>query len=190
MGLQFPHYKVLLAKQHISWNLAENWTKCKGTTLVVSQLMSKTWQTHALHTMEKKGFVIFPFFAYKVIPNPVSGIMCSVICLQNITDQFATVSNFCCNLTRRPIQVQNNHHHYSENHLYRLLQTRCCKGPGWKLSVYSLKMTLQISSNIWGNGINTFWMSSLTEYCMPRHTVIKARSLFSNSSVSRADKSL
>ena len=45
-------------------------------------------------------------YAYGInfFPNPISGLMSSVSCLENITDQFAKVSNFCFSL-KQPLLV-------------------------------------------------------------------------------------
>jgi len=59
----------------------------------------------------------------RVIPDPISGIVTSVDCLGNITDQFAMVCDFCFSLIQRPSWVKNSHHHLSENHVYQTLCT-------------------------------------------------------------------
>ena len=81
---------------------------------------SETFSEFAVHkkseltgACKKKsfGFIIFQFHlqvnasidrqfdqAYRVDPNPISGITSSVDCLENITDQFAKVYDFCFSL--------------------------------------------------------------------------------------------
>ena len=52
--------------------------------------------------------------AYRIIPNPISGILSSVSCLESTTGQFAKVCNFSSSLMQWLICVQNSHHHSLE----------------------------------------------------------------------------
>ena len=71
------------------------------------------WVSAAMHQQED--------YAYMVIPNPISGIVSSVNCLENITDEFAKVWNFCFSPKRQPVWVQNRSYYSLEKPVCRIL---------------------------------------------------------------------
>ena len=112
--------------------------------------------------------------AYRVVPNPVFGIMSFVNGLENITNQCVKVCDFCFSLVQRPVWVQNNHYHSLEKHAFqiiftdRALLTISCRGQIWGQNIaiecesYSVqqvmnKLELQSVLLMCWAGVDVWW---------------------------------
>ena len=91
------------------------------------------------------SYMLTVWLGLRAIPNPISGMVSSVDCLENITDQSAKVCDFCYSLTWQSIWFQNNQHHPSEKHgcpkqkcmLASNTNQRKCRQPQFQLHLHT-----------------------------------------------------